>query len=281
LVFGIRLAGVTIGASLSGIVMIYLAKQTGIFNSLGIMGLVIAVMTIVVMIYYNNPIQSKAVFNKTLAHESGTFFSEFYKLFAKKHFLFLALITSCLGMAQGVVGSFIVLYANEQLGYSLLESGFVLCLVMLSGAAGRILWGLISDRLFNARRKPVLMIISTLAIVSVITLSVWNISWHRWLLTSLLIGLGLSTAGWISIVLTWVTEITAEPKTATAIGLVSTIGWIGVASGPITFGSITDHFGFFYAWMYLAFFCIMALSLCFFLPDTNNKNMPELNQNIL
>ncbi|MCD6533881.1 MAG: MFS transporter [Deltaproteobacteria bacterium] len=280
LVFGIRLAGVTIGASLSGIVMIYLAKQTGIFNSLGILGLVIAIMTIVVMIYYNNPIQSKPVFNKTLAHESGTFFAEFYKFLAKKNFLFLSVIGACLGMSQGIVGSFIVLYSNEHLGCSLLESGFMLTIVMLSGATGRIMWGLASDRLFNARRKPVLMIISTLAIVSVVTLGVWDVSWHRWMLTSLLIGLGLSTAGWNSIVLTWVTEITAESKTATAIGLISTIGWIGVASGPIIFGSITDHFGFFYAWMYLAFFCILALSLCFFLPDTNNKNIPELNQNI-
>ena len=271
-IFGIRLAGVTIGASLSGIVMVYLAKHTGIFNSLGIMGLVIAIMTTVVMIYYKDPTQSKPVLNRTSDQESETFFSEFYKFFAQKHILILALITSCLGMAQGIVSSFIVLYANEHMGYSLLEAGFVLSLVMLSGAGGRILWGLLSDRMFNARRKPVLMIISTLAIVSVITVGIWNPAWHRWLLSTLLIGLGLSSAGWNSIVLTWVTEITAESKTATAIGLVSTIGWIGVASGPITFGSITDHFDFFYAWMYLAFFCVVALTLCFFLPDTKKTN---------
>jgi len=274
LVFGIRLAGVTIGASLSGIVMVYLANQAGIFSSLGTIGSVIVVMTIVVMIYYKNPIQPEPIFNKTITHESVTYFSRFSEFFANKDFMFLSLITAFLGMAQGVVGSFIILYANEKLGYSLSESGFVLSLVMLSGATGRILWGLMSDRLYNARRKPVLMIISALAVFTVITLSVWNVSWNRWLLISLLIGLGLSTAGWNGIVLTWVTEITAESKTATAIGLLSTIGWLGIASGPITFGSITDHVGFFYAWMSLAFFCLFALSLCFFLSEVNNNNMP-------
>jgi sugar phosphate permease len=272
-IFGIKQAAVTIGASLSGIIMVYLARQTGIFNSLGIIGLVIAAMTFIAIIYYKDPIQPEPVFNKTMVHKSRTFLSGFSELFANKPFLFLSFITAFLGMAQGVVASFIILYANEKLGYSLLESGFVLSLVMLSGAAGRVLWGFISDRLYNARRKPVLMIISALAVFTVGIISIWDVSWYKWLLMPVLIGLGLSTAGWNGILLTWISEITAESKIATSVGLNSTIGWIGFASGPVAFGSIIDHYNFFCAWMSLDFFCIVSLILCFFLPGVNNGDM--------
>ncbi|MCD6294783.1 MAG: MFS transporter [Deltaproteobacteria bacterium] len=188
-----------------------------------------------------------------------------------KTFLYLSLITALLCMAHGVVVVFIILYANEKLGYTLLESGFVLSLVMFSGTVGRILWGVISDRIYNARRKPILIIITVLAVVTVVALSVWDVSWHRWLLISVFVGLGLSTAGWNSIVLTWIAEITAKSKTATSIGLSSTIGWLGFSSGPIAFGSIIDHYGFFCAWMSLAFFCICALIFCIFLPESDNR----------
>lgn len=280
LVFGIKQAAVTVGASLSGMVMVYFARQTGIFNSLGIIGSIIAVMTIVAMIYYKNPIQSESIFNKTMAHETGTFFSGFSEFFNNKPFLYLSLISIFLGMAQGVVVSFIILYANEKLGCSLLESGFFLSLVMLSGAVGRILWGFISDRLYNARRKPILIIISALAVLTVIALSVLDVTYSKWLFILVLIGLGLSTTGWNSIVLTWITEITVESKTATSVGLACTIGWLGFASGPIAFGSIVDHYGFFYAWMSLAFFCIFSLIFCFFLPETDNNCDKEIKKRL-
>ena len=271
LVFGIKQAAVTVGASLSGIVMVYFATQTGVFNSLGIVGSIIAVMIIVAIIYYRNPIQSEFIFNKKTVHGIGTFFSGVFELLTNKSFLYLSIISALLGMAQGVVAAFIILYANEKLGYTLLESGFVLSLVMLSGTAGRILWGFISDRMYNARRKPILIIITVLAVVTVVALSVWDVSWYRWLLISVFVGLGLSTAGWNSIVLAWIAEITVKSKTATSIGLASTIGWLGLSSGPIAFGSIIDHYGFFYAWMSLAFFCICSLIFCVFLPEAESS----------
>jgi len=273
LVFGIKQAAVTIGAALSGIIMVYLARQIGMFNSLGIIGLVIFTMALISHIYYRDPIQADPVFNKTMVYKNRAFFSGFSELFTNTTFLFVSLIMVFLGMAQGIVASFIILYANEKLGYSPLESGFVLSLVMFSGAGGRVLWGFVSDRLYNARRKPVLMIISALAVVTVSLISIWDVNWYKWLLLLLLIGLGLSTAGWNGIVLTWITEITAESNTATSVGFASTIGWLGFASGPVAFGSIIDYYGFFYAWMSLAFFCIVSFILCFFLPGVNNGDM--------
>lgn len=270
LVFGIKQAAVTVGAALSGILMVFLSERFGLFNALGIIGSIIVMIIIISSLYYKDPIQSEHIFNNTMTYKNIKILSEFSELFANKPFLYLSIIMTLLGTAQGIVASFIVLYANEKLGCSLLESGFILSIVMLSGTVGRILWGFISDRLYNARREPVLIIISALAVFTVTALSVWDVTWPKWLFMLVLIGLGLSTAGWNGIVLVRITEICSESKTATSIGLASTIGWFGFASGPIAFGSIIDHFGFFYAWMSLAFVCIFSLILCFFLPEADN-----------
>jgi len=272
LVFGIKQSAVTVGAAVSGMLLVYLADKVGPFNALGIIGSAILVMTIFALIYYNDPILSKNISNNTTALKNGKFFSGFCELFANKPFFYLSLVMALLGLAQGVVISFLILYATEKLGYSLLEAGSLLTLVMISGAVGRILWGFMSDRLYGARRKPVLIIISIMAVLTVSALAVWNVTWSKWLLMPVLIGLGLSTAGWNSIALVLVTEISTESRTGTSVGLASTIAWLGLASGPIAFGSIIDHFGYFYAWRTLAFFCIFSLILCFLLPIKKTAN---------
>ncbi|WP_299979934.1 MFS transporter [Desulfobacula sp.] len=272
LVFGIKQSAVTVGAAVSGILLVYLADKVGPFNALGIIGLAISVMTILSLIYYHDPIHPENISNNTTALKRGKFLSEFGELFANKPFFYLSLIMALLGLAQGVVISFLILYATEKLGYSLLEAGSLLTLVMISGAVGRILWGFISDRLYGARRKPVLIIISTLAVLTITALAVWDVTWPKWLLIPVLMGLGLSTAGWNSVALVLVTEISTESRTGTSVGLASTIAWFGLASGPIAFGSIIDHFGYFYAWRAMAFFCIFSLILCFLLPINEAVN---------
>jgi MFS family permease len=62
------------------------------------------------------------------------------------------------------------------------------------------------------------------------------------------------------------TEISDPAITGTAVGVVSTVAWFGLASGPVLFGVVTDLFGYYYAWMCLAAFCSVAFILCIFLP---------------
>jgi sugar phosphate permease len=171
-----------------------------------------------------------------------------------------------LGLAQGVISTFLILYINERLGYSLLAAGSFLSMLMIGAATGRSLWGVVSDRLFDGNRKPVLNIISVVAAVSITILAFWNSVWPDWLLMIVVIITGMSCIGWNGICLATVSEISDSDKTASSIGLASTLGWAGLFIGPIVFGSLTDNFGYFYAWSFVAVFCVLSLILSMYLP---------------
>ncbi|MBL0716308.1 MAG: MFS transporter [Desulfosarcina sp.] len=275
-VFGIKQSAVTAGAAVSGILMVYLSQKMGPFNSLGVIGLVIALMVILSFYFYKDPTHVGNPSAYTTTQAATTIFAGFGELFANKPFLYLATIMGLLGLAQGIVVTFLVLYAGESLGYSPLAAGSLLTIVMLSGVVGRIFWGVVSDRLFDGRRRPVLIIISALAVLTVMMLALWGTTaWPRWLFIPVIIGLGLSSVGWNSIALVMVAEISTASKMATAVGLASTIGWLGLAAGPVAFGSITDHFGYVFAWMTLGIFCFFSLIFCLFLPVTKRITTSE------
>jgi len=268
IVFGIKQAAVTVGASFSGILLVFFSETMGPYNSLGIIGFVVVVMMIASLLLYRDPIRSENISKHTIMCENN-FFSQFKKFLTNRYFLHLSIIMSLFGLSQGIVVTFLILYTTEKLGYSFLAAGSLLTLVMISGAVGRILWGFISDRLYNGQRKPVMIIISFLAVITVTALSVWDVSWSSWLFMPVLIGLGLATVGWNSLGLVMVAEVSDESEIGISIGLATTIGWLGFSAGPVAFGNIVDHFGYSYAWTSLMGFCIFSLILCFLLPVNN------------
>ena len=76
---------------------------------------------------------------------------------------------------------------------------------------------------------------------------------------------GMTCIGFNSIAILTAAELSEKNKTATSVGFVSTIAWAGLFIGPLFFGAITDHFGYFYSWMTLALFSFICFFLCFFL----------------
>lgn len=187
-------------------------------------------------------------------------------LFTNGPFFIVSVAMALWGLAQGVVVTFFILYLNEKLGVSLLVAGSFYTLLMASGTLGRIIWGVVSDRLFEGRRKPVLMIISILATAGASLLAFWPATWPKHLLAPVIIMMGLSSVGWNAVSLVLVTEICGDNQTATSVGLASSISWSGIFLGPIGFGTLLDHFGYFFAWISLAFCCFVSLILCLLIP---------------
>ena len=267
-VFGVKQSAVTIGAAMSGVLLVFLSGRLGPFGALGIIGVAVLVMILAAMIGYRDPLRPAADLRDT-SHRSptrGRVRAGLGACLTDRSFLVLSIVMALFGMTQGIVVSFLILYASEELGYPLLRAGSFQTLVMISGAAGRVLWGVVSDRAFDAGRRPVMMMIAAVSVVTVALLGIWNSAWPDWLFSIVLIGLGLSAAGWNSIALVLATEISDPAITGTAVGVVSTVAWFGLASGPVLFGAVTDLFGYCCAWMCLAAFCCAAFILCLFLP---------------
>lgn len=276
-VFGIRQSAVTGGGAVAGIYLVYTSQRIGPFMALLTVSLMIIVMVVLAFFFYQNPEGDNDIPINIGLKNNRSVKSGFRDLFTNKALLTVSMIMAMLGLAQGIIVTFFLLYVNEMLGYSLLAAGSLFTIVMISGAAGRVFWGVVSDRFFNGSRKPILIIISMLAALSVAILAFWSHTWSQWLFILVVIGIGLSSVGWNGIAMVLVTEISASSKTATSVGLASTIAWAGLFLGPIGFGVLTDNFGYFHAWISLAAFCFFSLILCFLVSVSDQHPNTALN----
>src|SRR5690625_7153486 len=70
---------------------------------------------------------------------------------------------------QMILNTFIIIFAYERLGISIILAGVLLGISESGGSGGRLVWGVISERLFKGEGIIVLLIISmVVAIVSVV-----------------------------------------------------------------------------------------------------------------
>jgi ACS family hexuronate transporter-like MFS transporter len=267
-VFGIRQAAVTGGAAVAGLFLVALSQKAGPFVALRITGLMIVTMILFALFFYRTPGDAHPVHPNAVDRGARPDEGNFRILFKNRPLLVVSVASALLGLAQGVVATFFILFLNERLGISLLAAGSFYTLLMASGALGRILWGVVSDRLFGGRRKPVLMIISVLVTACASVLAFWSATWPRHLLVPVIVMIGLSSVGWNAIASVLVTEVSGDHQTATSVGLSSTIGWLGIFLGPIGFGTLLDHSGYVVAWLALAFCCFLSFILCLVIPGS-------------
>ena len=268
-VFGLKQAGVTVGAASAGILLVYISRKASPFTALQTVGVMIMIMFAIAFFFYHDPARPDKdadIHNHNDKKNKPAPGVNFRILFSNRALMTLAVIITMLGFIQGVVVVFITLYLNESMAFPVSAAGLFFTILMISGAFGRVFWGVMSDRIFNGNRKIVLIIMSAVAVLSVIILAVWVNTWPHWLFACVIFLIGISTVGWNSVALVFVTEICSTSETATAIGLVSTTGWAGLSSGPLIFGSLTDHYGYLFSWFALAMFCAFTFVLCFFLP---------------
>lgn len=269
--FGIRQAAVTIGSAISGVFLVYLSVKMGPFIALGIVGLMGSGMMVLSLLLYKDPQGEKSIAPAKGARTQRSIRSGVKELFANKSLLTLSLVMAMLGVSQGIVTTFLVLYLEEHLGYSVSTAGFFFTIAMLGGTAGRIFWGIISDRVFNGRRKPALRIIIAEGVLSIALLAFWVGSWPKWVLGLLVIGVGSSCVGYNALAILMSAELAGRAQAASASGLVSTIAWLGLFLGPISFGALTEHFGYFPAWISLAILLLLCFIFCsFFFKEGNS-----------
>lgn len=267
-VFGIRQSAVTAGAALAGIFLVFLSQEASAFVAIRFTGAMMVAMIAMAVFLYRNPEDIEEDLLLSAGKRKGFHFWDFRFFFSNWPLMLVSAVMALLGLAQGVVVTFFILYLNERLGVSLLAAGTFYFLLMVNGTIGRIFWGVVSDRFFQGRRKPAIMGIAILATAGSLILSFWPGTWSSNVMIPVVVIMGLSSMGWVAIGLVLVTEICEPGQTATAVGLSSTIGWSGVFLGPIGFGILLDYFGYFHAWGALALCCFVAIILCLFLPNS-------------
>ncbi len=153
----------------------------------------------------------------------------------------LAGCSLCLSAVQVTITSYLVTYLHTALSWSLVAAGSALTVLQVSGAIGRIGWGVVADGRAGDRRT--LLMLAFLMALTVPLLAVLQAATPRPLALLLLAACGAVAVGWNG-VLTATFVRSVQPGQAalvTAGALLFT--YAGVMLGPMTFGALMSWSG--------------------------------------
>ncbi len=152
--------------------------------------------------------------------------------------------------ALGSVVAYLSVALVQDAGLSLVQAGLLLAILQVGGIAGRLGFGILSDRLGS--RGAVMSLSAALAVLACLAMALLD---HRGTPGSVLVGLafllGLSCMGWNALYITLTAEVVPIQHAATAVGAGTTVTFIGMLAVPPVFGLIADRGGS-YAWSWFA-----------------------------
>ncbi len=108
--------------------------------------------------------------------KNSTSWKEQFTIFKFPSIWLLGMASAMMYMTRYGINSWGVLYLQENRGYSLVQAGSMLTVSTLSGIAGGVAFGFISDHFFKARRPPVNLICAILEVLALffIFLAPWR-----------------------------------------------------------------------------------------------------------
>ena len=146
-----------------------------------------------------------------------------------------------LSVVQASVLSYLVLYAKEALGYSVVAAAGLLALAQAGGTASRLAWGVLSDWLFGGRRRPGLVIN---ALIGATSYTAFALSLVPPVLAPVLaVVAGAAAFGYMGLYLALVAEIGGARYAGLLTGVAVSFAWSGVLVGPPLFGLVLEATG--------------------------------------
>jgi predicted MFS family arabinose efflux permease len=147
----------------------------------------------------------------------------------------MALCSFVLSMSQVCLTSYFVSYLTGDLGWTLVAAGAALSASQVSGVAGRITWGVVSDRWLGPRR----MLLGLAGLIVACCLTVpWlgRDSAATWVV-ALLCVFGATAVGWNGVYLATVARLVPHAQAASATAGTLFFTFFGVVIGPPLFGA--------------------------------------------
>lgn len=256
---GIKQMGVTVGSALAALLLLPLANIWGWRTAYFSASLLLIVAGLIAYSLYKDPPGSNA--NKS-SEKIGQFYSEFVSVVKYRALVLISSGASILNGSQMILNTYLVLFAYEVIGLSLILSGLLLVISEIGGSLGRITWGMLSDLLFKSDRIVILMIIAllTAGIATVVAFVPVGISFF--MIAPIIFCFGFCVSGFNAIWMNAATEIVPHNQSGMATGFSITVGSLGVIIGPPLFGLIVDTSGTFtFGWLFIAALMFLVMTL--------------------
>lgn len=252
LAMGIRQTGVPIGGMLAAGVAPLLALHYGWRSAYLAGGLLSFVGAVLIIVAYFDPQRSA---------KAGTVPVRSLRDLARDtRILRLALIFNCQVFTQMSATTYFVLFLHESLAVSVVTAGALFVVVNIAAMAARIGWGLVSDRRFQGRRRPPLVIIVVLTVCSSLCAAILPSNTPLWLVAALSVLFGISAFAWTGILGTLVIEIVGAESAGSAISLVQVLSTPATLIASPLFGLLADVSGSYRAsWLVLTVIGLVGL----------------------
>lgn len=160
--------------------------------------------------------------------------------------IWLSLYGFIMGAVGGALLTYVPLFAEERIGFTVAAAGIVVAMIGAAGVVGRIVWGHFSERLTHFGRALVWMgILSAVSTLLIWAGEVWG-GPALWLGAALN---GASAQSWMAVAMLATMATAGHAATGRASGIV-VLGFLaGQAAGPPAFGYAVDATGLYDAAM--------------------------------
>jgi MFS family permease len=167
----------------------------------------------------------------------------------------LALASFTYSGMQNCLGSFLVVYLHERVGFGLGAAGLALSAAMAAGIAGRLLWGVAADRYANPRR--LLGALGVAMSAAAFLTAGFSPNWPVPAVLAVALVFGATAVGWNGVYISEAARIAARIHAGAATGAAFAFTYAGVVSSPLLFLGVVQSSGSYG----LAYVVVAALTL--------------------
>jgi predicted MFS family arabinose efflux permease len=254
-IVGLKQVGLPCGGAVGALVMPPLALAFGWRTAVAFAAAVVGALALLTWALYRDLPEPEA--GTPAPARTG-----FWTVMRNRDLWLVSVSTLIFAGVQTVFLSFLVLYLRDVVQITLVVAAQYLVATQCGGVAGRIGFGLLSDRLFGGRRRIVLAIAGVGSIACALLLSTAAPGAGPALLVPLAAGIGFFGVGWNGVQHTLMAELAGPRAAGTAVGLGLAISSLGVTVCPPIFGLVVERVGGFgAAWVSLAASMVLGLLL--------------------
>jgi predicted MFS family arabinose efflux permease len=253
---GLKQVGLPLGGMLGAALLPPLALALGWRRAVVVSAALIALGAIASLVVYRDP--PEASLPPVVPGSRGAIAS----VLTSRDLWLLALATGVFAAMQTVWMSYLVLYLQGAAGLTLITASRLLALAQFGGMTGRVLFGVLSDRLFAGRRRLPLVLAGVSSATCTLVIASTGEGASTGALSVLAFAFGVVGIGWNGVQHTWMAELAGPRAAGTAVGLGLGVSSAGVTVGPLVFGYFVQRAGGFRGpWLALAATMAVALGV--------------------
>ena len=193
--------------------------------------------------------------------------AEFRRLIANRHLWIVSAMSFVAYSLYLLFNSWMPTYLADSFGLSLARSGLYAALFPATGILARAGGGIISDRLFDRKRRPVALIAFASVLPVVVLVAAIQIPF---VLALLLLPAGFFVQLGIGLFYTYIREVVADPVTGTALAVLGLVSFVGAFSAPTIAGVLIERSASYLpAFGYAGALTVIGISLAIVAPEPN------------